>query len=249
MRAQLRAELLKQRSTSTGVGLLAGMLGVVLFAVALHALGLATENLGNASEQLATIEPGQRIGTLFAALAGALSITTEFRHGTIRPTLLVTPWRGRVIAAKVWAAIAIGTGFGLAAAALAAGAGAAGLAARGIEVQLDAGDYALSLAGGAAAGGLWAVIGVGIGAAVRRQVPALVGICTWLLFLEGVILGNFASTDAGEFLPGAAATAITGVGAERLTLLAPAAGLALLALYAAAAALVGAQVTVRRDVA
>jgi len=127
------------------------------------------------------------LGTLFAALLGAMSITGEFRHGTIRPTFLTTPRRGRVVAAKVWASMLIGVAFGLIAAAVAAGVGSAALAARGVKIQLDGGDYALLLAGGAAAAGLWAAIGVGLGAVVRNQVPTVVGLCAWLLFVEGLL--------------------------------------------------------------
>ena len=249
MRAQLRAELLKQRSTRTGLGLFAAMLGLVLFAVLLHGFGVATENADSASEQLTIVlGPGERLGSLFAALLGAMSITGEVRHGTIRPTFLVSPWRGRVVAAKVLASILIGAGFGLAAGAVAAVAGTAALRARGIDVQLDGGDYALLLAGGAVAAALWAAIGVGVGAVVRNQVPALVGLCAWLLFVEGLLVGDVAGVGAvGRFAPGAAAAAISGQDPD--TLLAPALGLVLLALYAAAAAVAGSLATARRDVA
>jgi hypothetical protein len=249
VRAQLRAELFKQRSTGTGLGLFAALLGLVAFAVLLHGFGLAAENLDTNSEQLTTlVGRGEFLGALFAALLGALSITSEFRHGTIRPTLLITPRRGRVVAAKVSASTLIGAGFGLAACALAAGVGTAVLRARGIDVQMDVGDYALLLAGGAAGGALWAAIGVGVGAVVRNQVPALIGICAWLLFVEGLLVGDVTGVgDVGRFAPGAAAAAITGQDPD--TLLAPALGLVVLVLYAAAAALAGSVATERRDVA
>lgn len=141
----------------------------------------------------------------------------------------------------------IGGGFGLAACALAAGVGTGALRVRGIEVQLDGGDYALLLAGGTAAAALWAAIGVGLGAVVRDQVPTLIGICAWLFFVEGLLVGDIADiADVGRFAPGAAAAAISGQDPE--TLLAPAVGLVLLALYAAAAAVAGSLVTARRDV-
>lgn len=247
MRAQLRSELLKQRSTGTGLGLFAGMLGLVLFAVLLHGFGLAAENIGSSSEQLMVLGRGEFLAALFAGLLGALSITSEIRHGTIRPTLLVTPWRGRVVAAKVWASTLVGAGFGLAGSALAVGAGVAALGIRGIDVQLGGGDYALLLSGAAAAGALWAAIGVGVGALVRQQVPAVVGLSAWLLFVEGLLVGDVAGVgDVGRFAPGAAAAAITGQDPD--TLLAPAAGIVLLAIYAAAAAVAGWLATARRDV-
>jgi ABC-2 type transport system permease protein len=245
VRAQLRAELFKRRSTRTGLALLAALLGLVAVAVLLHVVGFSAEDLGSKSNQLHVFNPGQLLGSLFAALLGAMSITGEIRYGTIRPTFLVTPWRARVVAAKVGASILLGAGFGLAAGALAAGVGAGALNARGIEVQLDAGDYALLLAGGTASAALWAAIGVGVGAVVRDQVPALVGLCAWLLFVEGLLVGDILE-DIGRFTPGAAAAALSGQDSD--TLLPPALALLLLALYAAAAALTGTRATTRRDV-
>jgi ABC-2 type transport system permease protein len=246
VKAQLGAELLKQRSTRTGLGLFAAMLGLVLLAVLLHSL-LPAEDLTNLPTQLMVFGRGEFLGALFAALLGALSITAEIRHGTIRPTFLVTPRRGRVIAAKVVTSVMIGAGFGLIAGGLAAAVGTVALRARGIEVLLDGSDYALVVLGAAAAAGLWAAIGVGVGALVRHQVPTVVGICAWLLFIEGLLAGDLVGLgDVGRFLPGAAALAISGQ--EPGTPLAPAVGALLLALYAAAAALVGSLSTSRRDV-
>jgi ABC-2 type transport system permease protein len=246
--AQLRSELFKQRSTGTSLGLFAAMLGLVLLAVLLHGVGLPAENLRGASEQLMVLGRGEFLGALFAALLGALSITSEIRHGTIRPTFLVTPSRGRVVAAKVWASALIGAGFGLAASALAVGVGTAALRARGIDVQLDGRDFALLVVGSAPAAALWAAIGVGVGAVVRQQVPTVVGLSAWLLFVEGLLVGDVSGVgDVGRFAPGAAAAAITGQDPD--TLLAPAIGLVLLIVYAAAAGMAGAFSTTRRDVA
>jgi len=246
VKALLRAELLKQGSTRTGLGLFAAMLGLVLLAVLLHSL-LPAEDLARRNSQLVVLGRGEFLGTLFAALLGALSITSEIRHGTIRPTFLFTPRRGRVVAAKVSVSILIGAGFGLVAGAVAAAVGTAALRTRGIDVRLDGGDDALLVLGAGAAGALWAAIGVGVGALVRHQVPTMIGICAWLLFVEGLLAGVLVGLgEVGRYLPGAAAAAISGQ--EPGTLLAPAAGLVLLALYAAVAALAGWFATSRRDV-
>lgn len=244
MRAELRAELLKQRSIPTTAALFAGMLGLVLLAVVLHGIGLPAEDLGTRDNQLMVLGRGEFLGVLFAALLGAMAITAEVRHGTIRPTFLVSPWRARVVAAKVGVSALVGGGFGLAASALAAGVGVAALGARGIDVQLDGGDYALLVAGGMTASALWATIGVGVGALVRDQVPTLIGISAWLLFVEGLFGESLA--DVSKFAPGTLGMAVSGQ--EPDTLLAPAISLPLLALYAAAAAAAGWLATTRRDV-
>ncbi len=246
MRAQLRAELFKLRSTRTSLGLFAAMTGLVLLAVVLHGL-LPAAALANRNNQLTILGRGEFLGALFAALLGALSVTAEIRHGTIRPTFLVTPRRGRVVWAKVTACVLTGVGFGLVAGAVAAAAGLLALRARGIDLRLDGGDDVLLVAGSMAAAALWAAIGVGVGALVRHQVPTVVGICAWLLFVEGLLVGDLVGLgDVFKFLPGSAAAAISGQ--EPGTLLAPAVGLALLAVYAAAAAMVGALATSHRDV-
>ena len=246
MRALLRSELLKQRSTRTTLGLFAAMLGLVLLAVLLHGL-LPAQSLRSPNNQLTILGRGEFLGALFAGLVGALSVTAEIRHGTIRPTFLVTPRRARVVWAKVWACVLTGSVFGLTAGAVAVAAGAAAFRARGIDLRLDGGDYVLLVAGAIGAAALWAAIGVGVGAVVRHQVPAVVGICAWLLFVEGLLAGDLVGLgDVFKFLPGSAAAAISGQ--EPGTLLAPGLGLVLLGAYAAAVALVGALATSRRDV-
>jgi ABC-2 type transport system permease protein len=244
-----RAELFKQRSTRTALGLFGAMTGLILFAVLLHGLGVGSERVATASDQLTVVlGPGERLGVLFAALLGTMSVTSEFRHGTIRPTFLVTPWRGRVVAAKVSASVLIGVAFGVVAGAAGAAAGTTAFWARGIDVRLDGSDYVLLIVGTAAGAALWAAIGVGVGAVVRNQVPALIGLCAWLLFVEGLLVGDVAGVSSiGRYAPGSAAAAITGQ--DPGTLLAPAVGFVLLVLYAAAAAAAGTLATSRRDVA
>jgi ABC-2 type transport system permease protein len=246
VRAQLRSELMKQRSTRTALGLFAAMLLLVLLAVLLHSL-LPAQALRSPNNQLMILGRGEFLGALFAGLVGALSVTAEIRHGTIRPTFLVSPRRARVVWAKVWACVLTGSVFGLTAGAVALAAGAAAFRARGIDLRLDGGDYVLLVAGATGAAALWAAIGVGVGALVRHQVPTVVGICAWLLFVEGLLAGDLVGLgDVFKFLPGSAAEAISGQ--EPGTLLAPAASLVLLGAYAGAAALLGAFATSRRDV-
>jgi ABC-2 type transport system permease protein len=245
VRAQLHAELLKQRSTFTNLGLLLAMVGLVLLAVLLHALALPANRIESASDQVRVFRFGPLLGSLFAGLLGGMAITSEIRHGTIRPTFLITPRRGRVIAAKIVASGLVGTLFGLAAVAVAVGVGSAALAARGIPITLDSGDYTLMPAGGVAAAALWGPLGVGLGALLRNQVATLIAIFVWLFFIENLLI-DFVP-GAGKFAPGAAAAAITGLDTDKL--LDPAAGALLLAAYAAAAAALGWIATLRRDVA
>jgi ABC-2 type transport system permease protein len=245
----ISSELLKQRTTRTSLLLILWMVGLILLVVLMHVLGFSTQQLSTADGQLKVVGWGTGIGALFASLLGAMSITAEIRHGTIRPTFLITPRRGRVIVAKLAAGAVIGLGVGLLAEALTAAIEAAGLAARGIHIQLTVGDYLQLLAGGAAAGALFAALGLGVGAAVREQVGAVIGLCVWLLLIETTLIGNVPS--AGKFAPGAAAGAIAGAIQTQSAskLVAPGIGVGLLTVYGAIAAGAGAVLTNRRDVA
>jgi len=242
--AQLRAELLKLRTTRTTISLLAAMIGLVLTAVVLHGYGLTTEDLDSASKQLTLLAGwGVVLGALFAGLLGAMSFTGEIRYGTIRPTLLVTPRRGRVIAAKSAASMLGGIAFGLAATAVAAVAASVALTARGVDVRLDVGDFALLIFGGSVAAALWAVIGLGVGALVRNQMPAVVGLLAWVLFIEGQLIDN--APDLGRLAPGPLSRGISGMDPD--ILLAPGLAALLLVHYALAAAAAGRLATTRRD--
>jgi hypothetical protein len=117
-----------------------------------------------------------------------------------------------------------------------------------VHIQLSAGDYAQLLAGGALAAALFAAIGVGVGALVRNQVTALVGLCVWLLFVEPLLLADLPSV--ARYAPEASAGAIAGAIQSQIadTLIAPAFGVLLLAAYAALIAWAGALLVTRRDV-
>lgn len=247
MRAQIRSELMKHRSTMTTLGLFIALLGLVLLAVVLHGVGLATGRLREAQVQRIVFGRGEFLGALFAGLLGALSFTSEIRHGTIRPTFLFTPSRGRVIGAKVLVNMLTGAAFGVVSSGVAAVVGTAVLRARGVDVALDGGELALLIVGGAAAASMWAGIGVGVGALVRHQVPTLIGISAWLLFVEGLLAGDAGALGSiGRYLPGSAAAALSGQ--DPGTLLAPTGGAIVLALYLIAVVAAGRAATVRRDV-
>jgi ABC-2 type transport system permease protein len=240
---QLRSELLKQRSTQATLYLFLAMFGLVALAATLHAVALSADELSTRTHQLEVFQVGSRAGMLFAGLAGALALTAEIRYGTIRPTFLVTPRRGPVLAAKLAIGALVGIVFGLLAEGLMIADATIAFAARGIDNQLTGGDYLQLLAGGAAAAALWAAAGVGIGALVRNQVAALVGLCAWMFVVESV--SESFVPGFGRLLPGGAGIALAGHRDD----LPAAVGALLLLLYAAAAAAAGWRSTLRRDIA
>jgi ABC-2 type transport system permease protein len=247
MIAQLRCELLKQRTTRMTWVLLFLMFVLTVFVVLLHSFGISAATLRVAANQPKVYGWGTSIAALFAALLGTLSMTSEIRTGMIRPTLLATPNRRLVVGAKAIAAAAGGAGIGLIAEGLVSAIAGAAFAVRGIPVLVTAGEFGQMVAGGAAAAALWAVIGTGVGAIIRNQVGAVAGVCVWLLLIETVLIGQLPSI--GKFLPGASAGALAGMlqSATSPTLVAPVVGALLLAVYTAVALGGGTLVTEKRD--
>jgi ABC-2 type transport system permease protein len=240
--AQMRSELLKQRSTQTALWLFLSMVGLVGLAVALHVLALSKTRLATNAHQLEVFQIGTRAGMLFAALAGALAITAEIRFGTIRPTFLVRPTRNPVVAAKLAVGALTGLVFGLIAEALMATFAEIAFSLRDIPNELTSGDYTRILLGGAAAAALWAILGVGMGALVRNQVGTLVGLFAWMFLVESVSEGFV--PGVAKLMPGGAGLSLAGnehklsIGVAALLLLA----------YSTAAAAAGWLTTLRRDV-
>ncbi len=243
MSAQLRAELLKVRSTRTTIGLVVGMVALVLLFVVLTASLSGVSEISTADDQLGMYGIGAFSG-LFSALAGIMLVTGEFRFGTIRPTLLFTPRRNRVIGAKAAAALIAGLVFGVLGTALAVGVGAAILKGRGIGISPSGSDFALLAAGTVAAAALWGTIGVGVGAVVRNQVGAIIGLLAWGFVVENLLFAL--APSYGRFTPGEAQNALMGQSDSHLLDPLPAA--AVLVAWTVAAAVAGAAVTNRRDV-
>jgi ABC-2 type transport system permease protein len=186
-----------------------------------------------------------------ALLLGILGMTGEFRHHTVTQTFLVTPDRGRVVAAKLVAYPLAGITLTLTILAFTAAVAAGWLAAKGVTPSLlDARLLALPmghvLTGAVLAAGLCALVGVGVAALVRNQVAALVGVAVWVLLVEGLLMSLLnAPSSLAKWLPSAAAAALTNPGGGHLSRLA---GSLLLAGYALALALAGTRLVVRRDI-
>jgi ABC-2 type transport system permease protein len=101
----------------------------------------------------------------------------------------------------------------------------------------------LTLAGALVYTGLFAVIGVALGALVRNQVLAVTLALAWFVTVEHTLVNLV--PDIGRWLPVAAGQAIVRTPLDGL--LSPVAGAAVLAAYAAAIALAGIWVTATRD--
>ncbi len=241
--SQLRAELLKIRTTRTTIGLVLGMVALALLFTLLGGLLTDGGQLAERDTQYHVLG-AEGSASLFAALVGTMLVTTELRYGTIRPTLLFEPRRERVIAAKAAAGLVAGLVLGAIAEALALGIGLTILSARGVLHAFDGGELTQLALGTVVGTALWCAIGVGFGAIVRHQVGAIIGLLAYLLIVENLLLALVPSV--GRYGPGTAAAALAGQNGSQLV--SPLSGALLLVAYALGLVAAGAFLTVHRDV-
>lgn len=248
----VRSETTKQFSTALWwilaivlvayVGFTAGVLGFVFAASSSGNLpgggpAVPAEGLPAVLYSTATA-----VGYVFPLLIGTLMVTGEFRHKTLTPTFLATPRRGAVLGAKLLVGIGVGVLYGVLGILASVLPSAGLLAAYGIGTDLGSSDTWALLGRMILAFCLWVLIGIGVGALVRNQVGAIVGVLVFTQFLEpvGRAAASFVEglSEVTRFLPGAAGDAL--VGASVFTAATPgAAGAAELEWWAGGLVLLG----------
>ena len=248
MSRAIAAELFKLRTTRTSWAVTLGSVGLVVIISLIAALtaeftdGAADESPGSDLMQIGGLVQ------IFALVLGILSVATEFRHGTITPSLLAVPERARLVVAKLVGALAAGALLGLLAAGLCAVIVLPLLSSRDIAAELDSGEVVELIAGNTAACALYAAIGVGLGAVIRNQVGAIIGALGWIFLIEPLLtlIPGFEDVITRWF-PTGAANALAGTATSSDALDQIPAGL-LLALYAALFVAAGLFVLRDRDV-
>ena len=243
MIAQIRAELLKIRSTRTTLGLILGMIALILLFTLLTGLLSHPSGLADKEDQRELLSVGS-LTAVFSALAGVLLVTSEYRYGTIRPTFLFNPVRSHVLTAKAVAGALAGLAFGILGEALGWALGYAILDGRGIAVVLGSGDILLLTLGGLAGAALWGAIGAGLGAIIHNQVGGVIALLAWGLVVDDLLFGLVPSV--GRFTPTRASDALMGLRVDHL--LSPGAGAITLIAWAGALAVVGIARSVRQDI-
>jgi len=232
--AQIRAELLKVRSTRTTIGLVLGMITLILLFSVLSGLARSSSALTGRAHQLELLNIGNLAGA-FSAMAGVLLVTSEYRYGTIRPTVLFTPARSRVLAAKLVAASLTGVTFGVIGEGLGWAVGYTILELRGIPFALTSGDIELLALGGLSGIATWAAIGAGLGAIIRNQVGGIIALLAWGFVVDNLLFGLVPSI--GRFTPTRAQDAL--IDMRTAHLLSPGVGALVLLAWIALLATIG----------
>jgi hypothetical protein len=185
--------------------------------------------------------------TLVAVLA-AIGITSELRHRTATATFLATPRRLSVVAAKLTTYAAVGGAYAVASLLVVAAIAVPWLTAKDIGISLLGDGLPGTYAGVVTDVVIFAFLGVGLGALLRNQVAAVVGLLVYRFVVEPVLTGIPALHDWTVYLPGSASAALTQVSLTTQEYLQAWQGGLVLAGYATVLAAGGALVTMRHDI-
>lgn len=188
----------------------AALIGLTISAVSPESAGFAELLAPSAT----VYSLGSAMGYVFPVLLGAMSVTAEYRYHTITPTFLSVSQRGEVLAAKVTVQGLLGLAFGVAAVLSAVLGGVFFFAGADLPTGLNEGATWLMFLRSMVVMGLWAVIGVGLGALIRSQAGAIVLVIVFTQFIEPLArLGGAISDTAASitrFLPGSVSDTFVG---------------------------------------
>jgi ABC-2 type transport system permease protein len=227
MSALLRAELLKLRTTRTFAALTGCAVAISLVVVVLITLlDEPTE------ESVLTDVFTSDFSSLFIIVLAVIGITGEWRHRTITSSLLAAPDRLRFLAAKTLAFATAGPVLSIAISVAISIVGFVILTARDLPTP-DFIELLEQIGRNAAIAVLLGALGVTVGALVRNQIVAIVGLLVLIFVVEPVVISLV--PEVGRFGPMIALpTAVQGIPGEDIgfdvELLAP--GVAVLAMLA-----------------
>jgi ABC-2 type transport system permease protein len=249
--AALRAEVRKLLTTQVCLWL--ALLGLGLsVAIACLVSGFSKVTDGGAPLDGA-LNAAIGFSSLIAAVLGVIGLTGEYRHLTATPTFLAVPRRGRVVGAKLITYVVAGLLLGVLCVGASLAVAAPWLDSKGFPIDLGSDSTRRIILGGILSVAIFGVIGVGVGALLRNQVAAVVGIVIYLFVAEPILSAIPGVQKAYPYLPGGASSAMTTSSDPNqqnpnVHLLEPWQGGLLLLAYGLAFAILGSLLTVRRDV-
>lgn len=157
----------------------------VLIAALLFAVFTATANGGIAAVPY-TVLRGANLGLSIFMVLAALSITTEYRFGTIKSTFLAAPKRGSVLLAKSLLVAVVGLVAGIVVA-LAAFYLAKFLTQSPEQMQLSSADDLRQVLGYGPLFAIAGVIAVAVGSMIRQSAGAVTIVLLWPLLIENLV--------------------------------------------------------------
>jgi hypothetical protein len=244
----IRAEFVKLRTTQVWFWLLIAALAISVLVV----LGsfLSTDGVKSQAD-VPQIFAGADTGSLAVFVLGVLGVTTEYRYQTITPTVLITPSRWTLITAKMIAYAVLGILYALACVIVQLAMVLPWLSSRNISFDLSDPDLRRALFGLFLVLALYGIVGLGVGALLRNQIVAVTVGVIFLLILQNLLLAIPGVRHAWPYMPAGADAAILNNQSNApdvVHILSPLAGVTVLLLWAFVPAIIGASLTMNRDI-
>jgi ABC-2 type transport system permease protein len=245
----VRSEYRKVRSTQVWFWLL---LASVAISAAFVIGGIASEsNNARLHDNIHDILVSANVAYIAVFVLGVLSVTTEFRYQTITPTVLATPSRWRLIGAKLITYALVGVFFAVVCIVIDLAIMLPWLSARGVDFSI-ADNYSAVLAVFAVLA-LSSLLGLGTGALLKNQIVAVTVGLIFLIVLENIVVGIPGVKYVYPYLPGGLVNSITSSGADDriingVTLLPIWGGVTGLLIWGVGLAVLGAGITMNRDI-
>jgi hypothetical protein len=193
MSSLLRAELIKLRTTRTFFALVGSAAALSLLVVVL----VTTIDEHLAADELEDLFTAD-FTSFFILLLGVMGMAGEWRHRTITSTVLAAPDRVRLLAAKTLSYAVAGAVLSLIVTVAIMAVGSA-LAAGLDHETVGAADLLDVLWRNLTVAALLGAFGVCIGALLRNQVVAIIGVLVFAFILEPALMGL--APDVGRYGP------------------------------------------------
>lgn len=204
MTATIRSEWIKLRTVRMNFVL---AIIAVVFPIAVCVLTVALQDLATieAKDIVGLVTGTSVVTALLLGVIGAVSISGEFGHGTIRPTFAATPARSRVMIAKAIVTVTVAVLVELVVLVVCLGASLAIAGSRGLSVDIgdQPGNWP-AITGLVVFTAVVSLLGFGLGLLVRNTPVAISILILWPLVVENIVGGilDVAGVDRPyRFLP------------------------------------------------
>jgi ABC-2 type transport system permease protein len=245
----LRGEVAKLRTTQVWFWMLLASVAVC----ALIVIGTLASHNGVTTES----DVAKMIATTNGALVtvfvlGVLGITTEFRYQTITPTVLQTPSRATIVTAKLMTYAAVGLVYAAVCIGVEVAITVPWLSSKHLTFDLGDADLRRALLGMLLVFILYTIFGIGFGALLRNQILAVTVGLVFLLVINPLIAAIPGVRTVYAYTPGGGVTEILftheAAHMDGVRLISPWAGVLVLLAWSLVPAVLGAVVTLNRDI-
>ncbi|CAB4880637.1 unannotated protein [freshwater metagenome] len=140
------------------------------------------------------------ISAILFGVIGALNLTSEYSHGTIRTTFAAVPQRATLLLVKAGVSLAATTIFATIVMIVTYGIGAIILSGRNAQLSID-GNGRTALIGIVILCGMLSLFGYGLGLIIRNSAATVAVFILWPLLLENIVRGVLSASGVHNPTP------------------------------------------------